>query len=80
MTRIIIFALLLVLSTLPLRSQTNDEWFKLVTDINAKRDQLKPAHRQFISYMVNVLSMSEDAKPTSREAKWLLEIKRKYGL
>ena len=61
----------------PLRSETNDEWFKLVTDIDAQRERLKPAHRKFISHMVNILALSEDAKPTPQEQKWLLEIKRR---
>ena len=60
----------------PLRSETNDEWFKLVTDIDAQRERLKPAHRKFIGHMVNVLALSEDAKPTPQEQRWLLEIKR----
>jgi hypothetical protein len=76
----IVFALaLLMLSACqqPLRSETNDEWFKLVTDIDAQRERLKPAHRKFIGHMVNVLALSEDAKPTPQEQKWLLEIKRR---
>ena len=61
----------------PLRSETNDDWFKLVNDINAQRDRLKPAHRKFIDYMVNMLTAGDDAKPTPQEQKWLLIIKRK---
>src|SRR5262245_52743089 len=76
----LVFALaLLILSACqqPLRSETNDEWFKLVTDLNAQRDRLKPAHQRFVRHMVNILSMSEDAKPTPQEQKWLLIIKRR---
>src|SRR5262245_51771075 len=67
--KIFVLALLLTLSACetPLRGETNDEWFKLVTDIDAQRERLKPAHRKFISHMVNVLALSEDAKPTPQE-------------
>src|SRR5262245_49927776 len=78
--KVFVLALLLTLSETPLRGETNDEWFKLVTDIDAQRDRLRPAHRKFVNHMVNILSLSEDAKPTPLEAKWLLEIKRRYGL
>ena len=80
--KVFVLALLLTLSACetPVRGQTNDEWLKLVTDIDAQRDRLRPAHRKFVNHMVNILSLSEDAKPTPLEAKWLLEIKRRYGL
>jgi hypothetical protein len=66
-----------VLFVSPSRGQTTaEEWFALVVAIDRQFDKLtNEADRRFVAKMINELSVSQDAMPTSAQARWLLSIK-----
>jgi hypothetical protein len=81
MTRILL-AVLLSLSgcQMPLRDAVagqSDEWFLLVTQLQAQQHRLSKPHRQFLSEMANLMASGDDAMPSATQQKWLLTIKRR---
>ena len=80
------FALVLVLAScqMPLRNsaaapaEPPGGWFHLVMELQAQEDQLDKTDRRFVNYMANYLSVTDiEIKPTAKQRRWLLDIKRR---
>jgi hypothetical protein len=73
----LVFGIVMTIRVIAARSETPDEWFKLVATIEQHQDHLDEEDRQFIRYMTNVLTLDQAVMPTAAQQRWLLDIKRR---
>lgn len=59
------------------RAGESDQWFKLVTELQAQEGRLSAPHRKFLGEIANFMTAGDDWMPSKRERAWLLTIKER---
>jgi hypothetical protein len=73
----LVVSVILLVAAVDSIGRTADDWFRLVAEINMQSARLDRTDQKFIRYMLNSLSVDEDAYPTPAQQRWLLDIKRR---
>jgi len=75
-----LLALIITLKFAPAYGQTPDEWFRIVTEMQRRGDELDAEERKFVAMVVNYLAAKDDAVPTPDHKVWLLHIRQRLKI
>jgi hypothetical protein len=69
---------LIVLILVSSFADAGENWYALVAELQQKN--LDAVDRRFVDWMANQLTVTDiEVKPTRKQRKWLLDIKRRYS-